>query len=183
MLRQMAYESRVHYREINMYQTFFDLLREINTSHSKITLDVPDVYYFHNEEVVKGGTDGSGICILLEDLKDKGYVMPDKIRGADYRHCLLALTSLAHYHSLTLTALKKWTDPETGECSKIPPAATFILEKTMHDVGISKFVQDMSNAFIDFAKDVNRPDVRIARYIYHIVSYESYDPTSNIKMF
>ena len=62
--------------------------------------DVPDVYYTHIEDLVAGETDGSGTCTLLENLKAEGYRMADKLEGADYRHCHMALTSLAHYHRL-----------------------------------------------------------------------------------
>lgn len=165
-LRQVTYESRVHNREIQMYDKFFDLLRDICPDES-VPLDVPEVYYVHLEEIVKDGPDGSGTCILLEDLKDKGYIMCDKLSGADYRHCQLALTSLAHYHALTMMALKKWTDPETGECSKIPPEAAFIFsEKTMFDMG-ANIVRNWSTAFTDFTNDINRPDVSLNTTIFY----------------
>ncbi|KAI9561521.1 hypothetical protein GHT06_012480 [Daphnia sinensis] len=159
LLRKSAYESRVHHREINMYHHFFALLREMHADQP-IPLDVPDCYYTHLEEVVKGETDGSGTCILLEDLKSENYRMADKVRGADYRHCHTALTSLAHYHALTLSAVRKWKDPSTGELSNMPPVAKFVLEeKSMYDAGIIKILQDFSVSIVNFAKDMDRPDV------------------------
>ncbi len=160
LLRQAAYESRAHHREIQMYHQFFDLLREIQAGQSSIKLDVPDVYYVHMEDIVKNESDGSGTCILLEDLKSQGYCMSDKVDGADYRHCQLALTSLAHYHALTITALRKWINLSTGDRSNIPPNAEFVFQKTMFDVSITQIIKDWSNSILNFAKEVERPDVR-----------------------
>ncbi len=161
LLRKSVHESRVHHREINMYHHFFNYLREIHADHP-IPLDVPDVYYTHIEEIVPGETDGSGICTLLEDLKAEGYRMADKVEGSDYRHCHMALTSLAHYHALTISAVRKWTDPSTGELSHVPPTAKFLVEeKTMYDVGIIKIISDFSVSIVNFLKDVKRPDVSI----------------------
>lgn len=143
-----------------MYNTFFDILRELDPNQP-VPLDVPDVYFVHLEEAVIGGTDGAGTCILLEDLKAEGFTMSDKIVGADYRHCELALTSLAHYHALTLVTLRKWIDPTTGECTKIPPGAKFILEKTLFDTGTVEMIRNWGPAFVNFTKDIERPDVSI----------------------
>jgi hypothetical protein len=160
-LRQAAYEARTHHREINMYQHFFRLLREMNFDQPT-PLDVPDVYYTHTEEIVKGETDGSGMCTLLEDLKAEGYRMADKVEGADYRHCHLALTSLAHYHALTISAVRKWKDPTTGELSQIPSSTKFLVdEKTMFDMGIIKIISDFSVSIVNFLKEIKRPDVSI----------------------
>lgn len=159
VLRQAACESHLHDREINMYRQFFDLLHDIRGSNSSITLDVPDVYHVHLEDIVEKETDGSGTCILIENLKSQGYSMADKMGGADYRHCRLALTSLAHYHALTLTALRKWADPLTGECTNLPPSVEFILEKTLYDTSTSQMIKNWSSCLIEFAKDVERPDV------------------------
>jgi hypothetical protein len=159
MLRIAAYEARTHHREMDVYQNFFGLLQQMHPG-LPIPLDVPDVYYSHMEEIVQGGADGSGTCTLLEDLKAEGYRMTDKVEGADYRHCQIALTSLAHYHALTISAVRKWTDPSTGELSKIPQGAKFIVEgTTMYDTGALQMMQDSSKNVIQFAIDVERPDV------------------------
>ena len=159
MLRVIAYEARTHHREMDVYQNFFGLLREMHPGQP-IPLDVPDVYYTHIEEMVPGGADGSGTCTLLEDLKAEGYLMADKVEGADYQHCQIALTSLAHYHALTISAVRKWKDPSTGELSNIPPVAKFIVDgNTMYDIGALQMMQDSSKNVIEFAKDVERPDV------------------------
>ncbi|XP_057377316.1 uncharacterized protein LOC130698644 [Daphnia carinata] len=159
LLRQAAYEAHTHHREINMYHHFFGLLREMHADQP-IPLDVPDVYYTHIEEMVKDGTDGSGICTLLEDLKAQGYRMAEKALGADYRHCHMALTSLAHYHALTLNVLRKWTDPSTGELSNMPSTTDFFLkEKTMYDMGLLEMIQDNFKNIVEFAAEVERPDL------------------------
>jgi hypothetical protein len=159
LLRKSVHESRVHHREINMYHHFFNSLREMHADHP-IPLDVPDVYYTHIEEIVPGETDGSGICTLLEDLKAEGYRMADKVEGADYRHCHMALTSLAHFHALTISAVRKWKDPATGELSNIPPTAKFLVdEKTFFEYGMVKYVENFSKCIVEFTQEVERPDV------------------------
>jgi hypothetical protein len=158
-LRQAAYEARTHHREINMYHNFFRVIREMHADQP-IPLDVPDVYYTHIEEIVPGETDGSGICTLLEDLKAEGYRMADKVEGADYRHCHMALTSLAHFHALTISAVRKWKDPATGELSNIPPTAKFLVdEKTFFEYGMVKYVENFSKCIVEFTQEVERPDV------------------------
>ncbi|EFX81341.1 hypothetical protein DAPPUDRAFT_242233 [Daphnia pulex] len=118
-IRKSVCKYRVHQREINIYQNFFKLLREIHRPDNEIPLDVPDVYYSHIEDIIPGETDGSGTCILLENLKAEGYRMADKVEGADYQHCHMALTSLAHYHALTLSALVEWVTSFTSRISEV----------------------------------------------------------------
>jgi hypothetical protein len=72
-----------------MYHNFFRLLREMHEDHP--IPDVPDLYYTHIEDIVPGETDGLGTCTLLENPKTEGYRMADKLEGADYRHCHMAL--------------------------------------------------------------------------------------------
>ncbi|KAK4001916.1 hypothetical protein OUZ56_003781 [Daphnia magna] len=159
LLRQAAYESRVHQREIKMYDPFFVLLREMYADQP-IPLNVPHCYYTHVEEVVNGETDASAICILLQDLKAENYRMADKTRGADYRHCHMALTSLAHYHALTLNALRQWKDPSTCQLSNCPPNAKFLLEeKTTYDFGLVQHIQNSSKRMLEFIQEANRPDL------------------------
>ncbi|EFX81550.1 hypothetical protein DAPPUDRAFT_317513 [Daphnia pulex] len=88
-LRQAADDMCAHHREINMYHNFFRLLREVHEDHPMLFyfLNVPDVYYSHIEDIIPGETDGSGTCILLENLKAEGYRMADKVEGGDYQHC------------------------------------------------------------------------------------------------
>lgn len=128
----------------------------------QIPLDIPDIYYVNIEEITPGETDGSGTCIVLEDLSMQGYCMSDKFGGTDFQHCQLALTSLAHYHALTMSALRKWKDPATGELSNIPPTAKFLMqEKTVYEVSAVQIARDFSKKMIEFAQDVKRPDVNI----------------------
>lgn len=146
---------------MHMYLRFFSLLRDMHLGQP-ITLDVPDVYYVNIEEIIEGETDGSGTCILLEDLSTKGYCMSDKFGGADYRHCHMALTSLAHYHALTINAIRMWKDPLTGELSNLPDSAKFLVqEKTVYELSAVQIAKDFSDRMIEFAQDVKRPDVSL----------------------
>lgn len=141
-----------------MYNSFFDHLRTLDPTH-QVPLDVPDAYYVHLEEMVEGGADGMGTCIILEDLKSQGYIMSDKAVGADYQHCHLVLTSLAHYHAHTITALRQWTDPATGQFTNIPSDALFILENTIYESGGVQLVKNWGAGIVEFARDIHRPDV------------------------
>jgi hypothetical protein len=159
MLRQAAYESRTHHHEMHMYLHFFSLLRETHAGQ-QIPLDIPNIYYVNIEEIIPGETDGSGTCIVLEDLSTQGYTMSDKFGGADFQHCGMALTSLAHYHALTLSAVRKWTDTSTGELSNLPESAKFLVqEKTVYEVSAAQIAKDFAKKMIEFAQDVKRPDV------------------------
>jgi hypothetical protein len=56
--------------------------------------------------------------------------------------------------------VRKWKDPATGELSKIPQGAKFIVEgTTMYDIGTLQMMQDSSKNVIQFTIDVERPDV------------------------
>lgn len=173
VLRQAAYESHTHHHEMHMYLHFFSLLREMYAGQ-EIPLDIPDIYYVNIEEIIPGETDGSGTCIVLEDLSTQGYCMSDKFGGADFQHCHMALTSLAHYHALTMSALRKWKDPATGELSNIPPTAKFLMqEKTVYEVSAVQIARDFSKKMIEFAQDVKRPDVNIYVLSFHLILFDS----------
>jgi hypothetical protein len=88
--------------------------------------------------------------------------MSDKFGGADYRHCHLALTSLAHYHAMTMSAVRKWKDPSTDELSNLPESVKFLVkEKTVYEVSAVQIARDFSKKMIEFAQDVKRPDVSV----------------------
>lgn len=135
-----------------MYHHFFVLLREMHADHP-IPLNVPDCYYTHSEEAVKGETDGSGTCILLQDLKAENYSMANKTQGADYRHCHMALTSLAHYHALTVNALRNWKDPSTCQLSNNPTSAKFLVEeKTFNEFAIVQHIKNSSKSMLECSR-------------------------------
>jgi hypothetical protein len=93
--------------------------------------------------------------------------MADKVEGGDYRHCKMALNSLAHYHALTLSAVRKWKDPTTGELSHVPSSAKFLVEeKTFYEYGMVKYIENSFKCFLDFVQKVERPDVRTKIYYF-----------------
>jgi hypothetical protein len=155
-----------------MYHNFFRLLREVHEDHPMLFyfLNVPDVYYSHIEDIIPGETDGSATCILLENLKTEGYRMADKVEGGDYQHCKMALNSLAHYHALTLSAVRKWKDPTTGELSHVPSSAKFLVEeKTFYEYGMVKYIENSFKCFLDFVQKEERPDVSTKIYYFHSI--------------
>ncbi|KAG8301224.1 hypothetical protein J6590_058220 [Homalodisca vitripennis] len=48
--------------------------------------------------------------IVLEDLKEKGFIMGDKKNGLDFEHCRLYVAAAANLHAASLTVLEE--DPE-----------------------------------------------------------------------
>ena len=93
-----------------MYVHFFPSIeRTIDSDLLKrdgITLDVPKCYYVNIEEASDSEAGGTATVVVLEELKSLGYQMADKVKGADYNLAVTALTSLAHYHALTIHFLR-----------------------------------------------------------------------------
>ncbi|KAG8301225.1 hypothetical protein J6590_058221 [Homalodisca vitripennis] len=48
--------------------------------------------------------------IVLEDLKEKGFIMGDKINGLDFEHCRLYVAAAANLHAASLAVLEE--DPK-----------------------------------------------------------------------
>ena len=163
-MREAAYASRVHHREIDMYRNFFDVLRQIRAdagvTADQIPLEVAETYYVHMEEIVKGQTDGSNTAVVIENFKSQGYGMIDKYEGADYEHANVALVTLAHYHALTITFVRKYAATD-GQTISYPPEAEFLAEKTIFDVGAKDMISPWIQTHIDMLKLLNRHDVRI----------------------
>ena len=147
-----------------MYRTFFDVLRQIRAdagvTADQIPLEVAETYYVHMEEIVKGQTDGSNTAVVIENFKSQGYGMIDKYEGADYEHANMALVTLAHYHALTITFVRKYAAPD-GQTINYPAEAEFLAEKTIFDVGAKDMISPWIQTHIDMLKLLNRHDVRI----------------------
>jgi len=160
MMRDFAYGSGAHQREISMYSIFFDLLRQIPQEKGLIdedlSLDVPNIYYVHLEESTSDKTDGSGTCILMEDIVQNGFRMVDKHAGCDDDHVRLSLNSLAKYHALTIASLNEWKDQD----GKIvyPPEAEFLKESTLFD-RIATFFEGTCDNFVKRFKTLERQDL------------------------
>ena len=153
---------RVHNREIAMYQTFFDLLRQFRSSAGlsadQIPLDVPAVYYTHED------LDGSGTVMIMEDLRCEGFGMIDKINGSDYEHATLALTSLAHYHALSIAFVRKYVSAD-GSSVDYPAGAEFLAEKSAFE-DIVDIVHQWIKTHIELMRKMDREDV------WHCVQYK-----------
>ena len=160
MLRQAASVGGVYNREIPVYRNLFPFLRELR-SDRHIPLDVAELYY------ARLGDDDN-TCIMLEDLKAKGFRVTDKTHGSDFYHARLAVISLAHYHSLTMTALKNWTEFSSttdGELTvNYPDQIKFMKEKSMFDIDPAAVLTNWLETLIDFTEEVQRPDVRFYPY-------------------
>jgi len=165
MMRQAASSNGVYNREIAVYRDLFPLLRDLRGDRH-IPLDVSDLYYG------KLGDDDN-TCILLEDLKAKGFKVTDKTHGSDFYHARLAVISLAHYHSLTMTALKSWTElsSTTGELTvNYPDQMKFMKEKSMFDNDPVAMLGPFLETLIEFTEELQRPDV--LRYNFYIQLFQ-----------
>jgi len=141
LMRDFAYNSGSHQREMSMYTEFFDLLCDLRSekgvSNIDLSIDVPHVYYTYLEEKVDNEIDGSGTCILMEDVVASGFRMVDKHGGCDDDHVRLTLRSLSKYHALTISGLKKWKN-EDGKVI-YPEEAQFLTGKTFYDEAASMY--------------------------------------------
>lgn len=159
-MRESAKEWNLHEREVSVYHELFNVLQEVRGDR-QVPLAVPNVYYSNIDDL----TDGSATCILMENLKMRGYRMADKLNGADDAHARVALTSLAHYHSLTVTAVRQWWDPVEKRFDKFPANLQFLLEKTLLELNPAGFIQGWVDVFRDLSHDVHRPDVTCIKFI------------------
>lgn len=155
VMRESATRFRVYTREIVMYRDFFHILREVRGDRP-IPLDVPAFYHGHSEAE-------ANTCLIIEELKAQGFRTADKLQGCDFDHAKVAVRSLAHYHSLSITAVKNWTEtsPTTGKKVIVyPDQVNFLAERTLVETDQHViFVQSWLANYIDFAREVQRPDV------------------------
>lgn len=155
-MREAATSTDVYARELGMYRDFFDVLREVRGDRP-IPLDVPRLYYGHMETE-------ANTCLIMEDLKTQGFRTADKLQGCDFNHARIAVRSLAHYHSLTMRVVRNWTEtsPTTGQKIVVyPDRVKFLAEKSIFDADPAVMVKDWVYNYIDFAHELQRPDVRL----------------------
>lgn len=133
-LRLVASNMKIHDREVSMYHGFFKLLEQLRdesgVTAKEIPLDIPESYYVH---VDMDDKDQKGTVVVIEELKCQGYTMIDKQTGADPLHVKQALTSLANYHALTITFLRKHLASD-GQSIVYPPGSEFLNEKTIYEI-------------------------------------------------
>lgn len=173
VMKEAAYDAGMHQREIGMYSGLFALLKEMFPTPLTIHLDVPELYFSHVEDTLAVSPTSEkqmGTCIVLENAVANGYLMGDKSLGADYEHTLLAFASLAHFHALTVVALKSWIGPLTRECF-LPKSVQFLFGKTLVDHSPAETVAPWVEAFIELANELNRPDVNQFCNTYYVLIY------------
>lgn len=132
-MRQHVTNTGTYDREIAVYSTFFDLLRqtrkEKGLSKQDMSIDVAQFYYANLDKKTNGDTEVSDTCILLEDVVATGFRMKNKHAGCDDEHVHVILNSLAKYHALTIASLNKWKD-EDGKVV-YPTGAQFLKKPSM----------------------------------------------------
>lgn len=93
-------ELRV-YKELSpRFETFFHKKSDDGDYNEENIL--PKFYYATDDEIV-----------VLEDLKSSGYVMVDREKQFDYKHCIVALKALAKFHAINVVLHEK--EPELIE--------------------------------------------------------------------
>jgi len=180
IMQTMALEAKVYNREIDMYNSMFDQLRQIRLeaglSEEDLPLDIPNVYYVHLKDKSKGENDTLDTCVLLEDLSAEGFRMANKYEGCDDAHVRVALQSLANYHALSIAGLKKWKSRDGSV--NVPPAIDFILEKTMIELMTNDLRRAWLNPYSKLLGEAGRED--LAEWSEEILSqFDKYWITDN----
>ena len=153
-MRDVAESSGLYFREIKVYRHLFPALKEIQGG-KPVKLDSSMMYYSRFDK-------RENSCLILENLKALGYRVTDKMHGTDYKHSLLAVTSLANYHALTIAAVRKWieTEPTTGKkVINYPTNLKFLEDKSVFDVNPAIMISDWLNKYIQFTVDIQQPVV------------------------
>ncbi len=157
LLRQAASFMKVHDREIGMYGFLFQNLQKVREeaglSANDIPLDVPESYYVHVGEV-----DDTETVIAIEELKGQGYVMADKMTGLDPHHVKLALSSLAHYHALSIAFLRKHVAAD-GETWALPSGLQFLNEPSPYEQTPPEMMESFMKNSVDLMRLLGREDV------------------------
>ena len=173
VMQTMALEAKVYNREIDMYNSMFDQLRQIRLeaglSEEDLPLDIPNVYYVHLKDKSKGENDTLDTCVLLEDLSAEGFRMANKYEGCDDAHVRVALQSLANYHALSIVGLKKWKSRDGSV--NVPPAIDFILEKTMIELMTNDLRRAWLNPYSKLLGEAGREDVSIKETVTNLSTY------------
>lgn len=163
-----------------MYADFFPHIHQIRQNagleHDEIVLDIPQSYYVKIDKVISPPEDAAAATpeepktvVVLEELKWQGFQMADKFKGADYNHALLALTSLAHYHALTISFVRQHMNTEDGSLS-LPENTKFILEKTIFEMQPAEMMHQQMAQHVEFLEIVDRQDVSRLKTCRNILS-------------
>jgi len=148
----------VYKREIAVYRNLFPLLLEIR-GDCPIPFDVSKLYYSRSD-------DDESTCLMLENLKTEGFRLPkDTTQGLetiDFDHARLAVISLAHYHSLTMKALRSWVEVSstTGELMiNYPDEVKFLEEKSCFNTVSSAMIKPWLRSMVNLTAKIQRPDL------------------------
>ncbi|OWR43892.1 uncharacterized protein LOC116774060 [Danaus plexippus] len=102
ILRREAFKSdELFCNEVAFYNKIWPAFTNFQSQWEKVTdpLDcIPKCYWAQND------------MVILEDLKQLGYVMPDRRKGLTIDQCYYVLKQLSHFHALSLAM--KYYDPE-----------------------------------------------------------------------
>ncbi|XP_050355034.1 uncharacterized protein LOC126776500 [Nymphalis io] len=102
ILRREAFKSdELFCNEVAFYTKIWPALSKFQSQWEKVThpfKSIPKCYLAQND------------LVILKDLKELGFVMPDRTQGLSLEQCYFVLKHLSHFHALSLAM--KYYDPE-----------------------------------------------------------------------
>ena len=136
---------KVYYRESNAFLELHPMLRrirsEVGVRDDEIPICAPDFYHSYLDEVGESGANGT--MVVMQDLKQLGFKMVDKMIGCTLEEATLTLSALANYHALTIALVRSMRDPNDKNNLIKPPQLEFMnegyifLEKSFDMLGLS----------------------------------------------
>lgn len=102
ILRREAFKSdELFCNEVAFYNKIWPALSKFQSQWERVThpfKSIPKCYLAQND------------LVILRDLKESGFVMPDRTQGLSIAQCYYVLKHLSHFHALSLAM--KYYDPE-----------------------------------------------------------------------
>lgn len=102
ILRREAFKSdELFCNEVAFYNKIWPALSKFQSQWERVThpfKSIPKCYLAQND------------LVILRDLKESGFVMPDRTQGLSIAQCYFVLKHLSHFHALSLAM--KYCDPE-----------------------------------------------------------------------
>ncbi|XP_045454768.1 uncharacterized protein LOC123664216 [Melitaea cinxia] len=102
ILRREAFKSdELFCNEVAFYNKIWPALSKFQSQWERVThpfKSIPKCYLAQND------------LVILRDLKESGFVMPDRTQGLSIEQCYFVLKHLSHFHALSLAM--KYYDPE-----------------------------------------------------------------------
>lgn len=93
MMTQCLEDWGIIEKEYVVYKTFLPEVYKVLPKSERFTANL---LYSHDSKT-----------LILEDLKDKGFVMADRLKQLDFEHCSVCMKILAQLHAASVAVIKK----------------------------------------------------------------------------